>query len=54
MLHLGKKKENGMSIRNATMQRMKWFLKKKITSQLLKKFKEGLKGSGVEILHLLH
>ncbi len=25
MLHLGKKKENAMSIRSATMQRMKWF-----------------------------
>ncbi len=44
----GKNKENGMSIRSATMQKMKWLTLRKIASQLLKKFKEGLKGSGVE------
>lgn len=40
-------KENGMSTRNAIMQRMKLFILTKTTSQLLNKFKEGLRGSGV-------
>jgi hypothetical protein len=41
-------KENGMLIRSVTMQRMRLFILKKIVSQLLNKFEEGLRGSGVE------
>jgi hypothetical protein len=37
-----------MSIRSATMQRMRLFILRKATSHLLNKFKEGLKGSGVK------
>jgi hypothetical protein len=37
-----------MSIRTATMQKMRLFILRKGLSQLLNKFKEGLKGSGVE------
>jgi len=37
-----------MSIRSAIMQRRKLFTLKKITSQLLNKFKQGLKGNRVK------
>jgi hypothetical protein len=44
MLHLGKKKENGMSIRNATMQRMKWFFFFKNHLTIIEKVQRGVKG----------
>ncbi len=37
-----------MSTKTATMQRMKLFILRKTTSQLVNKFKEGLRGSGIE------
>jgi hypothetical protein len=37
-----------MSIRNATMQKRRLFILRKILSQFLNKLKEGLKGSEVE------
>jgi hypothetical protein len=41
-------KENDMSIRSATMQKMRLFILKKVASQLLNKLKEGLRGSKVK------
>jgi hypothetical protein len=41
-------KANDMSIKSVTVQRMRLFILRKVVSQLLNKFKEGLRGSMVE------
>jgi len=41
-------KDNGMLIRSAIMERIKLLTLKRITSQLLNKFKEGLRRNRVE------